>query len=283
MALDPNVDVEKYIQETISSELAKSQAALTNQQVTPEPLSIKIGQQEFKYNTPQELEASVNQFVGAAASELAKLQTQVQTQQQTNVQGSLVSGDEAPSWSDEAFIKKMQESPKEGMLYALNQLLLDGKSDNAAEDIKSQLRDVELTKRSIAAYQFKEAHPEFLGGMEAANKIDQLRQAMNLPYNLEGLEAAYLMGMQRQQLPNYYQIAQQNQMQQLQNQTQNQGQLSGYVPGTLLQQNSYLQGPPSVGRGNQGQTGQANYDPENLSIEQLENVINQIAPGTARR
>jgi len=297
--IDPTTDFDGYVQELVANQLAKNQQ---QQQVAlpPEqqPISINIAGQQFTYKNKAEMEQALNQFATTVGSTFNELQAKA-TAQATAVpdnQGSYVRGDE-PAWDDNQFIEKMTKSPREGLSYWLNAEVFDGKSEDPVADLKRSLTETELTKRSIAAYQFKENHPEFPGGGPAAQVIDNLRQQLNLPYDYNGLEASYLVAMQRGLLPNFY--AQQAQQQQAAQAAQGQDQ-GQYQPqqqqfniqrptqtmspqqfngGMGLQrgmaQNPYLQAPPSPGRNNPNQFGAIN-DPENLSLQQLENVLQDI-------
>ena len=286
---------EQFVKDAIAEQLAQSGS--TTGTPTPEPLSLNVGGQTFQYASKAELEASLNNFVGAAGQKLQEMQSAIeQAQAPTAQQGSYVTGSEpTPQWDDSEFVKKMTESPQEGLKYAFNQMFFDGKSQDPVADIRESLSGTELTKRGMAAYQFKENHPEFPGGQQFANKIDEIRQNMGLPYDYNGIEAAYLVGIQRGALPNFYQAQAAAQMQaqaQQQAQYQQQGQDQGYNPyaqqGPMnprafnggfgingnLQNNPYTAAPPGVSRTSpfDGGTG---YNPEDLSIEQIEAIFNK--------
>lgn len=304
MAIDPTVDFDGYVQELVANKLA--QQTQQQQQQLPhdeQPISLNIAGQQFQYKNKAEMEQALNQFantVGNTFNDLQAKATAAATQVPNN-EGSYVKGDE-PVWKDSEFIDKMTKSPREGLNYWLNAEVFDGKSDNPVADLKRSLTETELTKRSIAAYQFKENHPEFPGGGPAAQVIDNLRQQLNLPYDYNGLEAAYLVAMQRQLLPNFYAQQAQAQAQAQQQQQYQQGQQTQQPqfqqrPQTMspaqfnggfgLQQgmnnNPYLQAPPSPGRNNPNQFGPS-YDPERLSLQELEQVLQDAGqlPRTAR-
>lgn len=291
-----NQDFEQYLRETVQNVIKETQQAQPGAQQTVQatPLELNIGGQTFNYKDKAELEAALNTFVQKTSQTVAELQQKASTVPQ-NVDPNaerFVTGDDEPQWDDSQFVKLMTDSPKSGFEYAFNQLFFGGASENPVEDIKRTFQDMEATKRTIAAYQFKENHPEFPGGADFANKIDTIRQEMGLPYDYNGLEAAYLVGMQRQQLPNFYTM-QQQQLAQQQTQQQNQNQTgygyTGYNPQQQQQwqggfgqtNNPYLQAPPGLTR-NSGtnQAPQTNF--EDMSLEQLEQVIARINAGGSR-
>jgi len=171
------------------------------------------------------------------------------------------------------------------------------------------LTETELTKRSIAAYQFKENHPEFPGGKQHADTIDNVRQQMGLPYDLNGIEAAYHVAQQRGFLPNFTAQAQQTnflqqQAQALQSgQVQDMSQVNPYLNGPVdprawnggfgqitantnpsnpYANNPYLQAPPSVNRNAPYNFGPG-VDPEAMSIEQIEQVFQRAGQPIQRR
>lgn len=293
---NPQGSFDDFVRDTVQQELAK-QGKLNPTEVPPAPLQLNVGGQVFSYKDKAELEASLNNFVGATGQKFAELQQQIDSAQQPTGKGAYVSGDEpANAWDDAQFVKHMTESPREGFNYWINHELFDGKSQNPVADLKESLQNTELTKRSIAAYQFKENHPEFPGGAQFAQKIDEIRQQMGLPYDVNGLDAAYLVGMQRGFLPNFYQI--QQQQQQAAAMAAQQGQTTQDIPWGQQQQpwqqaqmdprqfnggfgmngqmpvtqNPYLAPPPGVNRNAPfAPQGQVNYD--DLSTEQIEAIF----------
>lgn len=283
MDTNQDADFNEFVRSVVAEEIQKKNPGQVTQNQS-EPLEINVAGQKLAFKDRAELEQALNTFVSQQATNTQQLQQQLNELQGAKPNNqNFVSGTDAPSWSDEAFIEKMTKAPKEAMEYAFNQLLFDGKSQDPVNDIKRSFEEMELTKRSIAAYQFKETHPEFPGGAEYAQKIDQIRQQMNLPYDVTGLEAAYLMGINKGVLPNFYQSQndqqqQSQQQQQMQQIPQQQQQLpQGYnpyqqYPQQQVQQNPYMQAPPGTGRNNTT-TWQPDFDPEKLSPEQIEAIF----------
>lgn len=311
---DPNADFQQFVREVVQEVNSEKQVPNTVvPTATPQPISVNVAGQTFTYNSPQELEAALNNFTNAVSNKMGELQQQATVNRiaptSQVAEGSFVTGNE-PVWSNETFIQKMTEDPRTGLEYWLNHAVFEGKSEAPTEDIKRYLAETELTKRSIAAYQFKENHPEFPGGQQAAQIIDQVRNSLGLPYDYNGLEAAYLVAIQRQALPNYYVQAQAQAYQAQQAQIAAQAQAgqapsnqnpfaapqvpnNGSLPGGVMDpkafnggfgminmnaqqqayaQNPYLNAPPSVGR-NVPNNFAPNIDPESLTIEQLEAIF----------
>lgn len=301
MAFDPNQDFESYVKDVVQN-VVKQTSSSGNGNPNPTsavqagPLSLNIGGQTFNYNSKDELEASLNAFMQKTGETLQTLQAQAEQANQPQVENT-VTGDDAPQWSDQEFIDRMTQSPQEGLRYAFNQMFFDGKSQDPVDDMRRALHETELTKRSIAAYQFKENHPEFPGGQKAAEAIDNIRQQMNLPYDYNGLEAAYLIGIQRGALPNFYNLQAQAQaqqvamaqQQQLPGQTQNTGTGYGdprqFMPNMNQQfgNNPYTQGPPTMGRQGVGTQYQPSVNYDDMPLEQLEQVIQQVNRDMGRR
>lgn len=279
---DIDKDFDTFLNEKIHEVVKGNQQNNPNTPAS-EPLEFNIAGQQLKFASKQELETALSTFVSQQASQNQQMQAQLAELQGQQNNQQYVTGEEAPSWSDESFIEKMTKAPKEAMEYAFNQLLFDGKSQDPVTDIKSRFEEMELTKRSIAAYQFKEQHPEFPGGQQFANTIDQIRQQMNLPYDINGLEAAYLMGINKGVIPNFY--GQQQQQQQSPQQEQQQGYNQppqGYEQFQRQGQNPYLQAPPGVGR-NSPSTWEPQFDPESLSTEQIEQIMAKAGKPVQRR
>jgi hypothetical protein len=303
---DPNADFAQFVREVVAEENAKNAPANTQVQPQPEPLTLTVAGQTFSYNNKAELEAAVNRFAVEASNKIGELSQQAHANQiAPNVNsvpdGSYVTGNE-PVWKNEEFIEKMTKDPREGLRHWLNHEVFDGKSEDPAGDIKRALTETELTKRTIAAYQFKENHPEFPGGQQAAQVIEQIRTSMGLPYDYNGIEAAYLIGMQRGALPDYRTAYQAQQYQAQQTQAQAQSMQAGQGPSNsnpfvtqpgqmdprqfnggfgminmnaqqqAYAQNPYLAAPPGVNR-NYPSNYAPNIDPESLSIEQLEAIF----------
>ena len=273
MSIDPNIDFQGFLREEVAAQVAAARtggaAADTHQ---PEPLDLTIGGTKYTYGSKAELESAMNNFVGAVSTKMQDLESKANAPVQP-AEGSFVTGNEAQDPFDEKeFVERMTKSPKDGLDYWLNQRVFDGKSEDPVADIKRNMTETELTKRTIAAYQFKENHAEFPGGPQAAQVIEKFRQDLNLPYDYNGIEAAYLMAINRGALPNYPQLAAQQQWQQQQAQQQNLNQGYGYEQANAFRPqdspNPYLNAPPGVNRNNPSFG--PGVDLESLSIEQLE-------------
>ena len=213
----------------------------------------------------------------------------------------------------------MTKDPRQALSYGLNHLLFDGKSPDAVADIRRTFDENEKVKQSLSAYQFKDAHPEFRANPQVVAQLDKLRSDMGLPFDYNGLEAAYLMGINRGVLPNFPAQYQQELAQRTQQFMPQQQQIPpdpyaqyvpGYIPtaqgapqtmdprqfnggmgyqppvqnGRPQNNNPYTQAPPGVPRGSNtgfGGTG-SRVDPEDMTPEQIEAILNQAGQGYGR-
>lgn len=297
MPIDPNVDFPGFLKEAVAEQVALATNGGLPTQATAgnEAFELNLGGQTYKYENKAAAEAALNNFMGAVSNQMQDLTNKANTPAPVG-EGSFVSGNEKQDWNesnDKQFVELMTKSPKEGLDYWLNQRIFDGQSADPVADLKRTLTETENTKRTIAAYQFKENHPEFPGGQQAAQIIEKFRQDMNLPYDYNGIEAAYFIAMNRGAIPDYKAQAAQQQFQQRQQQAaqqQNQGQqyqqFTGYEQANAFQpqnspfapenpfnpaggnSNPFLGAPPGVNRNNPNFGGQ--IDLESLSLEQLE-------------
>ena len=280
------VDYDQLLTEKVKEVLAaeKGNASGNNQE---NPYSFSINGQTFNYENKAAFESAMQQFVSKTASQLATLQQQVATTQDNR--GSFVSGNDeqdAPQWSDEQYVELFQKSPKLAFEYALNQTVFGGKSDNAVGDLRQAIEDSENVKKAIAAFQFRQTHPEFQGSQEVGAVLEKIHESMNLPYDSNGLEAAYLVGINKGLIPNFY-AQQQNQQQQFQGTQQAQQVPQLTLPGQQIdprqwnggfgqqgQNNPYMQAPPGVGRSNTSNVNTPNF--EDLSLPQLAEALKKM-------
>src|ERR1039457_6950317 len=181
------------------NEIVNSRLGANN---APQPLSLNLAGQNFQFRDQAELEASLNQFLGTVSEQQRNSAEALKVQQQQEKQ-NFATGDETPAWNTNEFVEKMTKDPRQALSYGLNHLLFDGKSPDAVADIRRTFDENEKVKQSLSAYQFKDAHPEFRANPQVVAQLDKLRSDMGLPFDYNGLEAAYLMGINRGVLPNF--------------------------------------------------------------------------------
>lgn len=318
MAFEP--DSEALFRQLIQEELAKTQNPNPSNgnpnpaPATPaaQPMKLQIGSQVMEFQDPSQLQGTINQLVTEVVTDRARMQAQIEQLQQRSAPANQVSGSDAPNWDLNQFVDTMTKDPREAINLTLNHLLFEGKSQNAAKELSERLQRAEGLEKALAAAQFKERHPEFARNAtpQFADTIDQVRQYHNLPYDADGLEAAYTIAVNKGAIPNFsvYE-AQQVALRQAQEQQAaaadpftgmrpqsapppfapaaplpgpmdarqfNGGGAFAGLPSPAPANNPYLMGPPRVGRGGfvPPQGAPANVD--DLSTDQIERIFAQM-------
>jgi hypothetical protein len=217
---DPDIDrnIANGINSMLQQNAAQAQAAEHGQNPNPQPQGpqpwkVAVQGREYTFNSPQELsqalEATFNQFQNTLAS-----------QQPAPAAPLPQHADETPKFDVERYIDTMKQNPIAAQEYLDSHRYFDGKVEKPSELIKNQLAQADQNARLLAVYQFKEAHPEYQGNQQAAGVINKLREELNLPFDFNGLEAAYALARQRNmiqvpaQYPNGAQPGQPGQFQQ---------------------------------------------------------------------
>jgi len=178
---------DEQLGQTIKEVLAGAEGQQQEKTPAAQPFTMKIGGQDFTFNTPEEAAQQFNHTLGAMQQQITQLQqTQKQpTQYVTNDEG-------APAFSQEEFSKLLIEDARKGIDYALRHTLFDGKVDNAAEIIKQKFSGIDQTSQVVAVNNFLDAHKEVAGNPQIQGAITQVAQQLGLPTTREGLELAYL-------------------------------------------------------------------------------------------
>lgn len=155
-------------------------------------IEVPVAGQKVVFKNPEELGGKLQEILRsyqAAQAENASLRAQVtQVSSQTNEKpakkGSL----------NEQFTELVQ-SGEDGIAkafdFALSHMFFDGKVPNAAKQIANVLQKAAQNDNDLTVLRFKEAHPELPRTQEAATIIDNVRQRYNLPFSVDGLDAAY--------------------------------------------------------------------------------------------
>lgn len=272
--MDPNsVNFEQQLNELVRQELEKQNQ---NKEGAEKPLKLNIGQQEYTFKDTSELSTQLTAVLGNYQQQLAAMQQQLQNGQP----GSYVTDDETPAQTPapkldmKKYIEYLENDPVKAAEYVDSYRYFDGRVENPSEIIRERLARSAENERILAAYQFKDSHPEFPGGQQPTMVINKLREELNLPFTAEGLEAAYGVAINRGFLPNYKMIQMQQQMQmQQQQQMQQNGQQAPnpYAPPPNNYNAMQRFAPPVVPQS--GSVSSGGFNPEDLSLDQLESIL----------
>ena len=251
----------------VSSDQSTTQAS--GQQAQPGaqgPLRVNVSGQEYVFNSPEELSAALSQTIEAYNRRIADLQAAAQSQkdQATTEKGSYATGDE-PRFSQERYIELLRKDPIEAQEYLDSFRFFGGRVERPSELITAALSRIAAQDRVLAAYQFRDAHPEFPGGEHATEVLEQVRAENNLPFTLAGLEAALGIAQSRGLLPT---------AQQYQAYLQAQYQASQAPQGA--QQAPRPKGPPALGRSSAEVSPDFAQMAESLTPEQIEKIFERL-------
>jgi len=252
------------------------------------PITLNIQGQPVTFRDQADLEAQLN------ATAIALRQAQAQPVQPVSqptaaAQGSRVTNDDDSGFSNDEYIRLMNEDPRKATKYVMSHALFNGQVEDPMEVIRESLVNQAATNRKLAAYQFRDSHREVpLEDPRVANTIEGIREQLNLPFTEQGLEAAYAYAIQKNQLPNFRAIAESQRQQQ--EQPQQYGQYpaqSQYNPYNQPQysqtpQNPYLQAPPAPGRSSPINSPVSEDQIENMSTEQLASLLNKLSNAGVR-
>lgn len=198
-------------------------AALLNANEQPaqpvqQEVEIPIQGQKLKFKNLEEVGQKVadiakNYQTLLAENAALKAQTQMRPAEPVSDPGKKPKG-----VNNEEFTKLVQQGDDgvaKAMNYWLNHAFFDGTQPDAAKAMQAILQQAVATTSDLTVLRFKEAHPELPRTPEAGQILEQVRTQYNLPFNNQGLEAAYAIARQH----NLLQIEQPKQEQQTQQQT----------------------------------------------------------------
>lgn len=284
------MNFDDLIRESVQSVLAETNAENTNQPGTKPaaagPITLTIQGQQVTFRDQADLEAQLNSTAQAIAAQKAA----APAAPPAAISGSKVTGDDdaGPSFNNDEYIRLMNEDPRKATNYALSHLMFDGKVDDPAALIRETMITQATQSRQLAAYQFTDAHREVpISDPRVGGVIETVRTELGLPFNAQGLEAAYIYAVNKGRLPDFRQLAAQTQQQQqlsVPNQQQiqqNQDFQPQYQYGQPQQQfqqpqNQYLQAPPAPGRSTNVGAPLMIGDIEDMSLDQLEKVLRKV-------
>ncbi len=237
------------------------------QEVVKGPVTVNILGKKYEYASEEERDKALSETFEKANAEFQALRSQI-PQNTEKKEGSYVTGKEEPTFSQEHYIELMGKGPngiKDAFNYALNHAVFEGKSANAAQDLRESIQKAKTLDSTVAVYQFRERHPEFQLTPENTKKIDDLRNELGQGFNLSGLEAAYGVGQSRGLFVSPQLLAYQQEQEKLKTQKQ--------APVQDSLQTWQQAPPPSIGRNVQQGTSTLADIAEDLTFEQLEKAL----------
>jgi hypothetical protein len=253
MYTDSNVD-QDLVKQEVEKQL-KSMGLLGDEDARkPEPLTMRLGDKDYTFNSLQEAQDAINNAFTSVANNQAVLLQQIEEAQKAQ---KATGGDE-PSFDKDKFLELIANNPIEAFNYVDS---VRYGEDRVPPQVKEQLSRVPQLEQTITAYRFMQAHPEFVNTDENANLLRAVGAKLNIPiHTYEGLESAYTVAR------GYGLIGGGNTNEAPQNQnTQTMGRFS--------QQNT-VPTPPAIQRGNTSipDTDVESYL-EGLSLEQLQGLM----------
>lgn len=265
------MDIEQLIRENVQAVMQETANPTANATTVaaPAPIKMNIQCREVTFRDQADLEAQLNATAATIAAERAAMQAVAVPAHQ----GSRVTNDEGtgPAFSNDEFIKRMNEDPKTAINYALSHMMFDGQVEDAASLLRETIISQATQAKQLSAYQFKDAYREVpLEDPRVNGAIEATRKELGLPFSNQGLEAAYIYAVNKGRLPDFRALSQQTDIQQRQ-QAQH-PQYSAPAAG-----NPYLQGPPQTGRSGSGAAPVLVGDIEDMSTEQLGALLNRLA------
>jgi hypothetical protein len=275
-------DLTQQLRSIVAEELAKSttQPGVTTTQSTnaPAPIPLTLNGQTFYFNSPDELSAAVGNMAQQYNAQLSQVQASRPAQNE-------VSGADEPAFDMNKYVETLTKDPLAAANY-VDEYRYGVK--NPAEAFKSALKAQEKLgeiEKTLAVYQFKDAHPEFVGTPQSATVIDKVREAHGLNWDAQGLSAAYSIALQRGLIANPTGQQQQNPYgpnPYAQGFAGNQYQPQGYqpqgYPAQFPTQNFAPAPPPRIPNmgGSFEAPGSFEQLAEGMSPEQIENIFSRF-------
>lgn len=255
----------------IQDEVDQTKKTETQETGSPGPIKVRVGNNVYTFNNPDELSAAINQTIETYNAHIAELQKaaataaeQAKQGAETKGPGSYVAEDEPPPFSKEKYVELLRNDPVAAQDYLDSYRLFGGYIEKPSVVIGNILAKVAQQERILAAYQFREAHPEFPGGEVAANTLEAIRKENNLPFTFAGLEAALGIAQSRGLLPTREQY-----LSFIQQRTAAAQALPGQEP-------TRPQGPPALGRTTAEVSPDLERMAEELTPEQIEKIFARL-------
>jgi len=167
------------------------QAAVDPNALPPVPasttLKVPVGGQVYEFADEKQLGEAIQKVVQESQAAIQAAQAQAQTPQPAQTPAAPPKGPDL-----ETFVERLKQDPAEGINYALRE-----KYGVGIEDLVQAAQMMTQTQEAMVAGRFKDLHPEFIPNQQNASIINQTRAYLNLPYTVDGLEAAYLVAANR--------------------------------------------------------------------------------------
>lgn len=216
----------------------------------PKPIKVTIGGQEYQFKDESELSQALDRAFTQAPPPTTPAPTKT---------GSYVTGkeDDEPKLDTQQyaeFVRLMGENPIKALDY-VDQIRF-------GTNLKSVIEDTQAVRQTIAAYQFRDAHPECPFTPQTAQILEATRRQLGVPFSPEGLEASYWTavgrGAIRPQTPPQSGQPPQNQ---------------GYAQYGQGEQYGAVAPPPMVGRNTYQAPPDMNQRLEDMTKEQLADIL----------
>lgn len=158
----------------------------------PEPIKVKIGDNEYQFNDQKELNVAIGNLVSNYNKALDDAGSGKGTGEPAG--GNKGPGPEKPKFDKEAWAKEFMEDPAAAIESALASRF---GFDKPVEVIKTGLAVIDQQRRYIEATQFERANPDFpMDNPKAAEVIGAIMTSTGLPPTSQGLTAAWALAKQ---------------------------------------------------------------------------------------
>ena len=244
--------VDPQIAQLIDQEAARLAAAAPG---APTTVRIPVAGREIEFQSPAEIGEAITRLTAQMQQQQAQLhQFQAAASQQPQgaaspQAGAYVTGQDRPKVDMERYVALIQQDPLAAAEY-VDELRYG--VEKPSDLIKSKLQEIEEVRQILVAEAFKSMHPEFPGGAQLGNTLDQIRTKMNLPFNTLGLEAAYALAKERGIFPDFRALAAQQAQQQAAQQQQTRYGVPPHVNGVPVPAAMPTLAPPMLGRSAHG-------------------------------
>lgn len=155
-----------------------------------EGFKMNVGGQEYNFKSVEEMQNFVASTIQTAQQTVAQVQAALP--------GSRMTADDAakrevPKPDLKEFARRLDENPADAFNY-IDKFRFG--TENVPQLIQSMAQQQMAMSQTLAAYQFRDQHPEFDRTPENADALTKVMQGYNLPLTVDGLEMAYAVAKQ---------------------------------------------------------------------------------------